>query len=176
MSTLKLEKKTHSLYHGFRTKGLVSEISSIISFTKDEAYSKIVAALEHFSLGHLVSSKRTSRPSTVNLIQGMINESQREGRFNYIYACPLRERMERWAIRNPEIIYLTLDYADVPLQKILDYLTMQFGQPHIAKLKESVVSRFPQAVVSIKGNITIDEVEWIRIVEGSQIDWLRGLE
>lgn len=172
MNALKLEEKTYSLYHGFRTKSPVSEISGLVRFTIDEAYDEIVRALDHFALGYLVSEKRTSRPSTVNLILGMIDESQREKRFNFVYACPLRDRMESWAIRNPEIIYLTLDYADVPLQKTLDYLTQRFGQPHIAKLKRSIVSRFPRSVVPVKGDIPIDDIEWIHAVEGEQIGWL----
>lgn len=174
MNALKLEKKTYPLYHGFRTRSPVSKINSLGRFTIDEAYDEIVRALDHFTLGHLVSEERTNRPSTVNLILGMIDESQREKRFSFIYACPLRDRMERWAIRNPEIIYLTLNYADVPLQKTLDYLTQRFGQPHIAKLKRSIVSSFPQAVVPVKGDIPIDDIEWIHEVEGDQIEWLGG--
>lgn len=174
MTSFKLERKTYHLYHGFRTKSPVSEISGLTRFTNDEAYDKVVLALEHFSLGHLVSTKRTSRPSTVNLIHGMLNESLREKRFNYVYTSPYRDRMERWAIRNPEIIFLTLDYADVPLEKILDYLNQRFGQPHIAKLKESVVSSFPQAVIPVEGDVQMEDVEWIHVVEGNQIDWLGG--
>lgn len=172
---LDLKKEAYPLYHGFRTKTPISDIDALITFSNGEAYTEIVKALKHFSFGYLVEAKRTDRASAVNLVHGMVNESQRKRRFGFIYTCPHRDRMERWAIRNPEIIFLTLDYAGVPLEKTLDYLTHQFGNPHIAKLRKNIVSRFPQAVVPIKDEIKADDIEWIRAVEGNQIDWLRRI-
>lgn len=166
------ERVLHNLYHGFRTKLDVDAIERLVTFDKEQAYNEIVASLAFFNEQHLLEKKRTPRASTVNLIKGMIDESQTEGRFDYVYACPYRDRMERWAIRNPEIIYLTLDYAGISLQDTLDYLTTRFGNPHIAKLKQTLNSPFPQAVVPIKRGIMLDAVEWIKPVEGNQMLYL----
>lgn len=170
--TITHERVLHNLYHGFRTKQEIDVIERLVTFDKEQAYNEIVAALTFFNKEHLIERKRTDRASTVNLIKGMMAESQRDGRFDWVYACPHRDRMERWAIRNPEIIFLTLSYVDTSLQDTLDYLTTRFGNPHIAKLKQTLYSRFPQAVVPIKGDILIADVEWIMPVEGEQILYL----
>lgn len=167
------ERVLHNLYHGFRTKQEIDVIEKLVTFDKEQAYNEIVAALTFFNKEHLIEKERTARASTVNLIKGMIDESQTDGRFDCVYACPYRDRMERWAIRNPEIIYLTLDYVGISLQDTLGYLTTRFGNPHIAKLKQTLYCKFPQAVVPIKGDILIDAVDWIKSVDGEQILYLR---
>lgn len=163
-----LEEETYSLYHGFRTKKKQSDIDQLITFTNDQAYDEIVKALEYHSLGRFIDAKRTSKASTVNLIQGMISESKREKRFGFIYTCPFIDRAERWAIRNPEIIFITLSHADLPINKILEYLKTRFGNPHIAKLKLTITSKFPSAVIPMNREIPRQDIEWIRPVEGDE--------
>ena len=169
-------KKIYHLYHGFRTKQPIDKIEKLITFTPSQARHEVELALAAFSYDYLIYEKQTKKPSSTTLIHGILDEVNSKGRFGeYIPTCPFLDRMENWAFRNPEIIWLTLDYVDVPKERILEYLTDRFGKPYIAQLKHTEYTSLPTPVVLVrKPEIPIDEIELIWEVDTDPREWVRS--